>query len=276
MANKGPRAQTSITSFTEERKRKNEEALDRENRRKIEDETPQATEPVNEQPATDSTSKPQIKHKNVPMFKTLRKLGNKLEQVNHHYDLLMDFKSRHQTPRGLNVRANPSAANFPIDLYTKWEEPHITFSEDLTENVTDILIEHWPRKIEVLTQDHIAAHNTSELQYITSPRAQCKVLKKTHLTQTRERGKEDKMNPKKRKKKKNSHHRRYTEDNPGRYINNRTLITNSWTQRPLIAGQAQHFMKNYRLISQRDLPKTRLKMNTTRSTDKIEEDNEIK
>lgn len=190
MADQGPRVQKTITKFTEDKKRKNEElAANREMRRKVENEQPQPEQQVTEPVNTDSTTKPKIKHKNVPMFKTLRKLGNKLEQVNHHYDLLMDFQKRHQAPRGLKVRVNPSAADLPIDLYTKWEEIHANFSLELTE----VLITHWKRKRKSLNEDITAAlgflqNNTDkdELNYITELVQKCRISKKEELTERRE------------------------------------------------------------------------------------------
>lgn len=189
MANKGPKAQSSITSFTETAKRKNEDDLDnRELRRRIEDNTI-ANGKVDNEPEIPKSPKPQIKHNNVPMFKTLRKLGNKLEQVNHHYDLLMTYKTNHQAPRGLKVRINPTAADLPIDLYTKWEECHTQFATELTE----ILITHWKRKKDSITEDITAAlaflqvnTDQDELDHITNLVEKCRITKREELTSRRE------------------------------------------------------------------------------------------
>ena len=172
-------------------KRPSEVQLDkRELRRRTEPESPtQSTEEKNEEQTVDS-AQARIKHNNVPLFKTLRKIGNKLELVKHHYELLIDMQKKHTAPRGLKTRVNPSVSDLPTNLYTKWEEAHTNFTQCLT----DILIEHWSRKRDVLKKDYQAAHNTlisntgkAELEYITSLVSKCRLTKKTELTQRRER-----------------------------------------------------------------------------------------
>jgi len=262
------KAQSSIISFTSvSQKRPSEVDLDkRDTRRRTDEEIDtQNTEAHTDQPTEKTTTLTNAN--NVPLFKTLRKIGNKLENVNHHYDLILEMQKKHIVPKGLKARVNPSVADLPLDLYTKWEETHIAF----TQSLTDIPPEHGSRKKEALTHDSTAAHSpmepnadNDEPKHITIPITQCKEPKKTHLTQRRERKTEDKTNLKK-KMRRNQRHRRHPADNPGRYIDNPTLTTtNPWTQRPLIAGKALKPMKKYIPVNQRYLPKTRLMIKTAR------------
>ena len=129
------------------------------------------------------------------MFKTLRKIGNKLEAVNHHYDLLTGMQENHLAPKGLKVRVNPTVNDLPIDLYTKWEEAHANF----TSNLTNILIEHWHRKKDTLTEDHVAAYanlqattDTDELTYIVSLVSGCRIAKKEELLERRQKKRKEK------------------------------------------------------------------------------------
>ena len=147
MAHLGPKAQKSITTPTEDGKRKNEEShTNREIRRRVENDHTTAQEKVPKHTNTYSTAIPKIKHKNVPMFKTLRKIGNKLAQVNHHHNLMIDFEKRHQAPRRLKCRVNPPAPDLPQCI--TWEVINANLSPDTTE----VPITHWKRKKE-LSQD---------------------------------------------------------------------------------------------------------------------------
>jgi hypothetical protein len=221
MDKEAEKAHSSIISFTSATlKRPSDHQLDkRDTKRRIEDEQilQDIEEPVEDLPQ--ETPKITIKHFNVPLFKTLRKIGNKLENVNHHYDLLIDMQKKHVAPKGLKTRVNPSVPDLPTDLYTRWKEAHGNY----TQSLTDILIDHWSRKKDMLTQDYTSPHSTLKTN--------------TDKEELEERKREDNTKPKKRKKKRNLHYRRHPEDNPGRYINNPILtVTNPWTQRPMILG----------------------------------------
>lgn len=124
---------------SKQQKRANEDQIpERDTRRKNDENTTSTaqTEPTELQDA--ATPIPTIRHSNVPMFKTLRKICNKLEQVNHYYDLLMEMQANHIAPKDFRNRINPSVPDPPLDLYTKRKEAYTSF----TQTLTDILIEH--------------------------------------------------------------------------------------------------------------------------------------
>ena len=194
MANQGTPAQSkSITSFTESTKRPNEDSeTSRQMRRKITEQTTNAPS-TSKSTDTNKTPKPVIKDDNVPMFKALRKLTNKIEGVNHHLDLLTEFQKRGQAPRGLKTRVSPAVPDFPIDLYTKWEQAHTDFATNLTE----ILVTHWTRKHQQITEDITAAQITldqntekKEYEYICELVEKCRVSKKEELIARREKKRE--------------------------------------------------------------------------------------
>ena len=184
-----PIAQGNILSFTALAKRPADSDLDgRSNRRRTEDEIQPEETQTTEEDTTEIPTKPVIKTHNVPVFKALRKLKNKLETVTHHHHLLMQMQTRHQAPKGLRAKITPSVNDLPIDLYTLWETSHAKFALELT----NILIQHWQRKkdeIEQQIENYQKELSTStdevELTYITHLIEKCRIEKKETLQQRR-------------------------------------------------------------------------------------------
>ena len=189
MDRKGTPAHSTIMSLITPGKRQADTDLDgRSNKRKTEDEPQPEETQTTEEDTIEIPTKPVIKTHNVPVFKALRKLKNKLETVTHHHHLLMQMQTRHQAPKGLRAKITPSVNDLPIDLYTLWEKSHAKFALELT----SFLIQHWQRKKEEIEQqieNYQRELSTSadevELTYITHLIEKCRIEKKETLQQRR-------------------------------------------------------------------------------------------
>ena len=188
MASKGSQVQRSISIFSASNKRPAETDLDGRTMRRKTEEQKQDESTITEEDNIEISTKPVIKSHNVPLFKALRKLRNKLETVTHHHHLLSQMQIKHQAPKGLRAKITPSVNDLPIDLYTLWERSHAKFALELT----DILVQHWQRKKEQIELQIDEYHkelttNTDEeeLTYITHLIEKCRIEKKEDLQQRR-------------------------------------------------------------------------------------------
>ena len=91
------------------------------------------------EPTPPATTKQSMRTTIFPIFKSFRKLNNKLTTSNHHLEFLSTLKENGQVPRGLKIKTSTTTAELPPHLYQRWEIAHI----ELSNNLRDILIEYW-------------------------------------------------------------------------------------------------------------------------------------